>query len=713
MDAEETTAHWDTSCGLLKLPPTGPVSRTSMGPSWRYVAGSNGVAAYVTETGKAYYCGGNVGLRVASIIQYDPLSDEVSDTGASLATVRDGWAAAYEPTVGKVYVFGGMGDYWEDPSSYADIVEFDPLSNTATLLTAKLPYRLADSVAVYAPSTNKVYLFGGSTPEGFSSDILEFDVMAHTVRVLDTKLPFGLTDASAAIVPESNRVYVLGGCGATGVLDQILAYDIEPSTGQLAGVTLPARLPVGLRQSTAAYVPDAGRIFVVGGQMQGGGTSMSVYAITTGDPASVEVAVGLPYGPLRGASAVYAPESDWLVVLGGAGSGEGILRFRCTESSVAHWGVRLPFSTHTLSAVYDAEAQRAYLFGGEKASVLEFDASTEALHVTNGCFPVPLSDPAAVWVPASRCAYVFAGHAVYRYDPIDDTVTTMPVALPIESCVGVHVPTLGVIYLFDSGDGDRRVYQYRPGDGTLSVVDVRLPSARRGAYATFVPAQNAVYLFGGWGYREMEYLDEILVFDVAEQTLTKLTEKLPQPGEFKSIAFLPSTDYVCILGGWCPGGHGLGPVSRHIWQFDTVRHRFVTAATPIMEAGRRALVWASARDRFYAFGGLTQSIPRLLTSTSIDRFDCRHEEQGVAQSLRLNDDGGTVARAELAFEAELNGGSIDFSLSNDGGATWAAVTPGVEHVFTAPGHDLRWRAALAGDGVNTPMIDALTVSWVG
>jgi len=85
----------------------------------------------------------------------------------------------------------------------------------------------------------------------------------------------------------------------------------------------------------------------------------------------------------------------------------------------------------------------------------------------------------------------------------------------------------------------------------------------------------------------------------------------------------------------------------------------------------------------------------------------------IIQSTNINGYGGNVPKATLNATEILNGQTINYFLSNDGGATWEAVTNGVEHVFANNnGTDLRWQAQLTSVNPNiTPIIDDLSIDY--
>ncbi|MGY5876758.1 MAG: hypothetical protein RTU30_13500 [Candidatus Thorarchaeota archaeon] len=56
--------------------------------------------------------------------------------------------------------------------------------------------------------------------------------------------------------------------------------------------------------------------------------------------------------------------------------------------------------------------------------------------------------------------------------------------------------------------------------------------------------------------------------------------------------------------------------------------------------------------------------------------------------------------------------SITYYLSANGGAIWESVTPGIEHIFTFYGYELKWRAVLeTTDVFNTPSLSVIFITY--
>lgn len=86
---------------------------------------------------------------------------------------------------------------------------------------------------------------------------------------------------------------------------------------------------------------------------------------------------------------------------------------------------------------------------------------------------------------------------------------------------------------------------------------------------------------------------------------------------------------------------------------------------------------------------------------------------GVAQSKTVDATDSYIVEATLTSQYILQGGNVQFYLTNDGGAHWSPVTPGVTHVFTTTGSDLRWRVEMTADPLwpRSPVIDSLRIEY--
>jgi len=103
----------------------------------------------------------------------------------------------------------------------------------------------------------------------------------------------------------------------------------------------------------------------------------------------------------------------------------------------------------------------------------------------------------------------------------------------------------------------------------------------------------------------------------------------------------------------------------------------------------------------YDYGNNPDRYPQYTTSTEI------------ALSKKINSDiEKNIQKAILSANQDLNGQTINYFLSADGGSHWEEVSLEQEHIFAYPGNDLRWKAELKTDNLSkTPIIYGLKIKY--
>ena len=81
------------------------------------------------------------------------------------------------------------------------------------------------------------------------------------------------------------------------------------------------------------------------------------------------------------------------------------------------------------------------------------------------------------------------------------------------------------------------------------------------------------------------------------------------------------------------------------------------------------------------------------------------------QSLKVNSGTDTITGAKISATQTLNGQTVTYYLSADGGVNWESATLDSALTFANTGNDLRWKAVLATNGTTSPEVDALTVQY--
>ena len=173
--ANDTWTYDPVGNKWTNLNPTGAV------PSPRYAH----AMVYAPQTGKLIMFGGFDGITVASddTWAYDPSSNTWTNLkpAGTVPQVRYAQAMAYDPSTGKIVMFGGGagGSVGADTPTvlFNDTWAYDPAANTWTELKppGTVPSPRCGQSMVYDPATGKLIMFGG----GFASAAYFNDVWAY------------------------------------------------------------------------------------------------------------------------------------------------------------------------------------------------------------------------------------------------------------------------------------------------------------------------------------------------------------------------------------------------------------------------------------------------------------------------------------------------------------------------------------------------------
>jgi N-acetylneuraminic acid mutarotase len=716
-DAEHTTAVWDASAGQLRLP-AAPRSESVL--AQLYHASAWSPAVYVTQTGHAYLFGGAGDLQ--GIQEYDPATNSSREAGL-LPYRLQGAAAFYVPSRQSVYLLGG--------SSRTDIVVLDVDRMISTVLSSKLPAPRSSASAVYVPNQDRAYIFGGVLADGLPCNtILEYSLASDSVVTLPVALPISMSLSAAIYDPASESAYLFGGQMLGGsLLPSILKFDVVRQTRPEQVNELPA----ACSGAAAVYVPEQGKAYLFGGWGQ---DSVSLSQIVEFDIAANSVTpltARLPTAS-AGAAAVYVPALARAYVLGGQ-QGPGsllsdVVAFDVSQHTVTDLTLRLDGRSGA-AGVYSPSTRKAYLFGGRAGaqaasqSILVYSVDQGTLRTLAASLPVSRTDAAAAYDPATNRAYIFGGLQpgqpthyftdILRLDLATERMSAARVVLPtgLAGMAAVCVPDTGKVYLF-GGVGEAgcldQILVYDPAQDSLRTLPARLPRTTAYAAGVYDAATRKVYLFGGLSVGaggSESYFNQIVAFDAATETAAFAPVRLPQFLARAAAIAIPGEDVLYVIGGGYPG-RTLGDIFR----FDPMRQVLSTLQDVRLAEGRagEAAVYVPDLLSAYLFGGTGSGLQPLL---SIGALQFGHPLTATAQSLQVNGVGQEVRQAVLTAEQDLQGGSVSYGLSNDGGQTWESVQPGVPCVFPSAGSDLRWRAVLSGAGDTTPSVDSLTITYAG
>ena len=145
---------------------------------------------------------------------------------------------------------------------------------------------------------------------------------------------------------------------------------------------------------------------------------------------------------------------------------------------------------------------------------------------------------------------------------------------------------------------------------------------------------------------------------------------------------------------WFIGGYG----TARLYSYDGIIYNDISFNIPGMNIADESIAWGS---NFWLIGGEGTDILYQATQT--------YQLNALALSTSVVRTGGLITRATLESNEELNGGTIDYYLSADGGVNWQHAS---EVVFDNPGQDLRWKAELSTlDNTKSPQINLVTITY--
>ena len=284
-------------------------------------------------------------------------SDQISVVG-HLSNASDSGAAVFDPTNGFGYYLGGFPGGVE---SYQVVPQPAP---RATPIEVSFP--LSGVAAVWDPSAQVAYTFGGFHGTKWYSDIVKFDPNGTIATVANLPNKWAGT---SAVWDGAGNAYIFGGFNCSdGCRYSNQIYKFTAATGK--AVPVKATLPTARSTTSAVWANGGAYIF--------GGFS---------DPSSQTY-------PAHGTRS-YAD----------------ILFYDPVKDTITQVGF-LPSSRGETSAVAGPNGE-IYIFGGDDASltifddVLVFNVNTNQVTYSNVRLPSPRASTSAFW--AASAGYIFGG----------------------------------------------------------------------------------------------------------------------------------------------------------------------------------------------------------------------------------------------------------------------------------------------------------------
>lgn len=295
---------------------------------------------------------------------------DLQPAGASPAP-RFAHSMVYDPTVGKVILFGGR--HAED---YVDTWAFDPQRDSWTLLDpgGRRPWARHSHSMVYDPTRGKIIMFGGTSMAGYFTglnDTWVYDSSANSWSMLTPAgdVPQARSAHAMGYDPNTKKMILFGGNAQSRCLGDTWAYD--PATNTWAQLTPLGDIPSPRYGASLVFDPGLNKFLLFGGR-----DSADLNDLWSFDPAAGAWARLDPAGDVPSARSyagmVYDPGTAQTILFGGNAQASGYLGDTWAYDSAADTWTKLegdaPPARFACGLVLVPESGRALLFGGADRS---------------------------------------------------------------------------------------------------------------------------------------------------------------------------------------------------------------------------------------------------------------------------------------------------------------------------------------------------------
>lgn len=467
--------------------------------------------------------------------------------------------------------------------------------------------------------------------------------------------------SNKSIVPKTYVEINEPDCGANIPPDDVTSGDCEQ-------LVYKSSFPRARFLSASAVDPVQNKIYLIGGESYGTSTSQ----ITQYDPLTKTylTKAHLPE-TLNSAAAVWNGSDNKMYILGGIeranfnrnGATDKVFSYDPTTNSVTNVGT-LPGKRSLISATWDPQRNRIYVFGGQTDSALmgdiyEFDPVT-GQSTSRGSLPSARRGTTAFWSTTNNQAYIVGGEDstgklrdIVAYNPTTSSATrvaNMPSGRYNAGAAWSTTQQRGYIFggLTDGTggfDSTSQVLSFNPVNNSVTAVS-SLPEKQGQTVATWDASTNTFYVFQGYQatnsrYGSLPVGDEVVSYAPATNTVARAAY-LP----FKSRAGIwnNSDKKAYFFGGGSEnlaGGDIPGRALPQVASYDPqTTQTTATHDLPAAFVGASA-IWDEQTNRAYIFGGVDNSGVWLDT---IYQYDFA-SKTATALSLRLPSPRGYTAAA--------------------------------------------------------------------
>lgn len=224
-------------------------------------------------------------------------------------------------------------------------------------------------------------------------------------------------------------------------------------------------------------------------------------------------------------------------------------------------------------------------------------------HLTNGSLRDSISDVAAV-AQGSITFLGFVSPALPATTPVDQYFNTLEQR--IYGAASVYLPSSDEALLiggYRDGAVSAMIHAINAGDGS-SQIRGNLPVPLAFSSAAYADSNNTVYVFGGSLNNQHATVDTIYAINPQTGAVRMLAARLPQAFDLAAVVYHPILNKIVILGGYTPE---LGPLDQ-IVVFDVATESITPSANILPDRIYATnAVYSSATQNIYLIGGTNAS----------------------------------------------------------------------------------------------------------
>ena len=253
------------------------------------------------------YAAGGVdagGATLDTFYRYNPVNERWDTYPPPMPVALEGASAVYYPTTNSIYVFGG-----KNGGTFSNGTRVFDITGNTWASAANMPAPRAFMASGYNSANGRIYLVGGETSTGAQQSTWEYNPGANTFTTNRAQIPQPVAGSASGIV--AGHLYVAGGHNASGVLDTTWDYSIGTDTWT-------ARSAMPTPRDVPGSAAASGKLWAFGGEDSSSPTASTVAYDPVADSWSSGPNLSAARSGVAGAAIVSeTPTQSTLVAAGG------------------------------------------------------------------------------------------------------------------------------------------------------------------------------------------------------------------------------------------------------------------------------------------------------------------------------------------------------------------------------------------------------------